>query len=410
MLSPQQKELIKATIPVLRENGVALTGYFYNRMLTNNPDLKETFNMGHQRSGAQAKALAGAVLAYAENIDDPSVLASAIELISHKHVSLNIQAPEYSIVGENLLHSISEVLNVPMESELIAAWAAAYGQLADILIGAEKQLYTEHENTKGSWLGWKTFIIDKKVQETDEITSFYLVPKDGSALPSYQPGQYVSVRVFVPELGLKQPRQYSLSDSPSKDYFRISVKREGPKEQDQLPGYVSNTLHQLPEKSEIELSAPTGNFFLLNPNRANVLISAGVGLTPMVSMLNLLLDDQRQAALQNQPAVHFIHAVRGGPVHAMKDHIQALRQDNDQLKTLVAYEHVNSQDVLGQDYDIEGRLDLTSLDDQWLPKDADYYLCGPTPFMQQQHKALVDLGIPKQNIHSEAFGTGGVAL
>lgn len=410
MLSQQQKELIKATIPVLRENGVALTGYFYNRMLTNNPELKETFNLGHQRSGAQAKALAGAVLAYAENIDNPGVLASAIELISHKHVSLNIQAPDYSIVGENLLHSISEVLNVPMESELIAAWAAAYGQLADILIGAEKALYTEHEQTEGSWLGWRTFIIDKKVQESDEITSFYLVPKDGGALPTYQPGQYVSVRVFVPELGLKQPRQYSLSDSPSKDYFRISVKREGPKEQDQKPGYVSNTLHQLSEKSEIELSAPTGNFFLINPARTNVLISAGVGLTPMVSMLNQLLGEQQAAQGDTQPPVHFIHAVRGAPVHAMKAHIQALRQENDQLKTLVAYEHVNAQDVAGQDYDVQGRLDLSSIDEQWLPKDADYYLCGPMPFMKQQHQALLQRGIPQQNIHSEAFGTGGVAL
>lgn len=101
-MTPQQIDLVKATVPVLRENGVALTGYFYNRMLGNNPELKETFNMGHQRSGAQAQALAGAVLAYAENIEDPSVLLPVVELIAHKHVSLNIQAPDYNIVGENL--------------------------------------------------------------------------------------------------------------------------------------------------------------------------------------------------------------------------------------------------------------------------------------------------------------------
>ena len=131
-MTPQQIELVKATVPVLRENGVALTGYFYNRMLGNNPNLKETFNMGHQRSGAQAQALAGAVLAYAENIEDPSVLLPVVELIAHKHVSLNIQAPDYNIVGENLLHSISEVLSISMEDPLIDAWAAAYGQLADL--------------------------------------------------------------------------------------------------------------------------------------------------------------------------------------------------------------------------------------------------------------------------------------
>ena len=154
MLTQSQKDLVKATVPVLREHGVALTSYFYNRMLTNNPDLKETFNLAHQRSGAQAQALAGAVLAYAENIEDPSVLAPVIELVAHKHVSLNIQAPDYNIVGENLLHSISEVLKVPMEDELIAAWAAAYGQLANVFIETEQKIYQEHQQTQGSWIGW----------------------------------------------------------------------------------------------------------------------------------------------------------------------------------------------------------------------------------------------------------------
>ena len=153
-MTPQQIDLVKATVPVLRENGVALTGYFYNRMLGNNPELKETFNMGHQRSGAQAQALAGAVLAYAENIEDPSVLAPVIELIAHKHVSLNIQAPDYNIVGENLLHSISEVLNISMEDPLIDAWAAAYRKIEKVFINAERAIYEQHKKTKGSWLGW----------------------------------------------------------------------------------------------------------------------------------------------------------------------------------------------------------------------------------------------------------------
>lgn len=200
-MTPQQIDLVKATVPVLRENGVALTGYFYNRMLGNNPALKETFNMGHQRSGAQAQALAGAVLAYAENIEDPSVLLPVVELIAHKHVSLNIQAPDYNIVGENLLHSISEVLSIPMEDPLIDAWATAYGQLADLFISTEKTIYEQHQQTKGSWLGWRNFKIAQKVVESDEITSIYLQPVDGGDLPKYEAGQYISVRVFVEELG-----------------------------------------------------------------------------------------------------------------------------------------------------------------------------------------------------------------
>ena len=403
-MTPQQIDLVKATVPVLRENGVALTGYFYNRMLGNNPELKETFNMGHQRSGAQAQALAGAVLAYAENIEDPSVLLPVVELIAHKHVSLNIQSPDYSIVGENLLHSISEVLNISMEDPLIDAWAAAYGQLADLFISTEKAIYDQHQQTKGSWLGWRNFKIAKKVVESDEITSIYFEPVDGGDLPKYEAGQYISVRVFVPELGLKQPRQYTLSTSPQQDYLRISVKREPGNGADKVAGWVSNVLHQLPEGSEVEVSAPTGNFYLIDSKKRNVFISGGVGLTPMIAMLNQLV------TLDMPQPVSFIHACRSSQVHAMKQHIHELKAKYPRLSTFTAYEFPHESDVLGEDYDAAGRLDLVSMDAGLLPANADYYLCGPMPFMAEQHKALVARGIPAENIHSEAFGTGGVKL
>ena len=402
-MTPQQIDLVKATVPVLRENGVALTGYFYNRMLGNNPELKETFNMGHQRSGAQAQALAGAVLAYAENIEDPSVLLPVVELIAHKHVSLNIQAPDYNIVGENLLHSISEVLTISMEDPLIDAWAAAYGQLADLFISTEKAIYEQHQQTQGSWLGWRKFKIAKKVNESEEITSFYLAPVDGGALPKYEAGQYISVRVFVEALGLKQPRQYTLSTSPQTDYLRISVKREDEKG-DLASGWVSNTLHGLAEGSEIEVSAPTGNFYLIDSSKRNVFISAGVGLTPMIAMLNQLV------TLDMPQPASFIHACRCSQVHAMKQHIQEQKTKFPRLSTFTAYEFPHSGDVIGEDYDVAGRLDLATVDTALLPANADYYLCGPIPFMQQQHQALVARGIKPEQIHSEAFGTGGAGI
>ena len=402
-MTPQQINLVKATVPVLRENGVALTDYFYKRMLGNNPDLKETFNMGHQRSGAQAQALAGAVLAYAENIEDPSVLLPVVEMIAHKHVSLNIQAPDYNIVGENLLHSISEVLSISMEDPLIGAWAAAYGQLADLFISTEQAIYAQHQQTKGSWLGWRKFKIAQKVVESDEITSFYLAPVDGGDLPTYQAGQYISVRVFVDELGLKQPRQYTLSTCPQTEHLRISVKREDEKGA-LAGGWVSNTLHGLAEGAEIEVSAPTGNFYLIDSSKPNVFISGGVGLTPMVAMLNQLV------TLDLPQPASFIHACRSSHVHAMKKHIQELKAKYPNLNTFTAYEFPNAGDALGTDYDAAGRLDLATLDTAVLPTNADYYLCGPMPFMAEQHKALVARGIPAANIHSEAFGTGGVHL
>ena len=423
MLTETQKQLVKDTVPVLKENGVALTDYFYKRMLRNNPELKEVFNMGHQRSGAQAKALAGAVLAYAENIDDPGVLAPVIELICHKHVSLNIKAPDYNIVGENLLHSISEVLTIPMDHALISAWGAAYQDLADIFIATEKKIYDQHQNAEGSWIGWRDFVVDKKVQESAEITSFYLVPKDGNALPDYKPGQYVTLRIYVPALGLKQPRQYSLSSSPGDNYLRISVKREEPRAPGQDPGYVSSTLHKsVNEGDTVELSAPTGNFFLLNPDKDNVLISAGVGLTPMISMLNHLLAQTADpnshpgqggdgdSAERNKKQIYFLHAARSAEAQALREEIATLERENRNLHVFIAWEEVKESDVQGKDYHLQGRLDLNAVPPDYLPKEADYYLCGPLPFMQAQHRALRERGIAGERIHSEAFGTGGVAF
>lgn len=401
-MTPQQIDLVKATVPVLRENGVALTSYFYNRMLGNHPDLKETFNLAHQRSGAQAQALAGAVLAYAENIEDPSVLAPVIELVAHKHVSLNIQSPDYNIVGENLLHSISEVLSIPMEDPLIDAWAAAYGQLAEVFIQTERRIYEQHQQTQGSWLGWRNFKIAKKVVESAEITSIYFEPMDGGALPTYEAGQYISIRIFVPELQLKQPRQYTLSTCPQQKYLRISVKRESGDGADKIAGWVSNTLHQLPENAEVEISAPTGNFYLIDSTKRNVFISGGVGLTPMIAMLNQLV------TLDVPQPVSFIHACRSKQVHAMKQHIEQLKTQYPRIHTYTAYEFPNETDQIEVDYDVAGRLDLSQVDAALLPLNADYYLCGPLPFMAEQQKSLIARGIKAEQIHSEAFGTGGV--
>src|SRR3954465_7345010 len=178
-MTNDQESLVKSTVPVLKENGVALTTYFYNRMLSRNPELKNVFNSANQRTNAQPTALAMAVLAYAENIDDPSVLKNAVNRIAYKHVSLDIRPEHYAIVGKHLLASISEVLGEAASKELIDAWAAAYTELAAIFIGAEANLYSGSIAKEGGWTGWRPFLVKKKEKESREITSFYLYPSDG---------------------------------------------------------------------------------------------------------------------------------------------------------------------------------------------------------------------------------------
>ncbi|MDY6449317.1 globin domain-containing protein [Acinetobacter faecalis] len=224
-MNPQYIELVKSTVPVLRENGVALTSYFYNRMLTNNPELKNTFNLDHQSTGRQPRALAAAVLAYAENIENPSVLAKAIEHIATKHVSLDIQPDQYSIVGENLLHSISEVLDVPMDSDLIAAWKEAYLQLAEILINAEKQKFDNLAAKQGGWSGWRSFDITA-IESNENGKTFTIKATDGNDVVSAEAGQYVSVKVKVPNHELQQPQQFKFADAQENNEFKFAVKAE----------------------------------------------------------------------------------------------------------------------------------------------------------------------------------------
>ena len=216
-MTPEHIELVKSTVPVLRENGVALTSYFYNRMLNNHPELKNTFNLDSQNSGRQPRALAAAVLAYAEHIENPSVLAKAIEHITTKHVSLDIQPDQYAIVGDNLLNSISEVLNVPMDSELIAAWKTAYLQLADILIGVEKQKYDTLATKDGGWAGWRTFNISE-ISNTEQGQLFTVQATDGQEITPAEAGQFISVKVKVPGQDLEQPHQFTLTASHQQQY------------------------------------------------------------------------------------------------------------------------------------------------------------------------------------------------
>lgn len=224
-MNPQQVELIKSTVPVLRENGVALTSYFYERMLRNNPELHNVFNLDHQNTGRQSRALAAAVLAYAENIENPSVLAKAIEHITTKHVSLNIRPEQYAIVGENLLNSISEVLNIPMQSELITAWELAYNQLAEILIGVENRKYKDLVNQQGGWTGWRSFVISS-IEITEVGKRFTLSAQDDQAISSAEAGSFISIKVNVPQQNLEQPQQFSFLENQSDQHYCFEVKPE----------------------------------------------------------------------------------------------------------------------------------------------------------------------------------------
>jgi nitric oxide dioxygenase len=397
MLTQKTKDIVKATAPVLAEHGYPIIKRFYQRLFEAHPELKNVFNMAHQEQGQQQQALARAVYAYAENIENPESLAAVLKNISHKHASLGVLPVHYPIVGEHLLAAIKDVLGDAATEEIISAWALAYGNLADILAGMESTLYESSAEKLGGWTGWRTFIVREKRPESSVITSFILEPEDGGPVANFEPGQYISIAVDVPSLGLQQIRQYSLSDMPTGHTYRISVKREagGPN----APGFVSCLLHdQVNVGDKVKLAAPYGTFHIdVNARTPLVLISGGVGLTPMISMLKRAIQDpQRQ--------VVFVHGARNSAVHAMRDRLRETATAHPNFHAVIFYNEPLPEDVSGRDYDHKGLVDVNVIKNSILLPDADYYICGPVPFMRMQHDALKNLSIHEARIHYEVFG------
>lgn len=395
MIKPDSIAVIKATVPVLQEHGEALTRLFYQRMFENNPEVKVFFNQAHQQAGTQQRALAAAVCAYAENIDNPAVLADAVELIAQKHASLGIQAEHYPIVGQNLLAAIKELLGDAATDEIIDAWAEAYQALATIFINREKEIYQHHEIQHG-WQGFKAFKVVNSQQESNSIRSFYLQPEDGTALLPHQAGQYITVK--VDNGNGQQLRNYSLSNLPGSDTYRISVKRETARETTQPDGVVSSFLHEhINDGDTVWLAPPCGEFVLRsNDDTPVVLIAGGVGITPLLAMLHQRLSSK------SETATTLIQAAVNGDVHAFRDEINSLKTENPQLNWHVRYSEPNEQDRQQGSFDSEGLIDnelVNSLDAA-----ADYYLCGPVAMMKQCYQLLTQAGIPATQIFSEAFG------
>ena len=397
MLTQKTKDIVKATAPVLAEHGYDIIKCFYKRMFEAHPELKNVFNMAHQERGEQQQALARAVYAYAENIEDPSSLMAVLNNIAHKHASLGVKPEQYPIVGEHLLGAIKEVLGSAATEEIISAWAQAYGNLADVLMGMESALYEGSAEQAGGWTGWRTFVVREKRPESGVITSFILEPVDGKPVANFKPGQYTSIAVNVPALGLQQIRQYSLSDMPNGRSYRISVKREAGGTEP--PGHVSNLLHDhVNVGDEVKLATPYGSFHIdVNAKTPIVLISGGVGLTPMISML--------KTALQAPPRkVVFTHGARNSAVHAMRDKLREAAKTYENFELIVFYDQPLPEDVQGRDYDYAGLVDVKLIEKSILLPDADYYICGPIPFMRMQHDALKNLGVHEARIHYEVFG------
>ncbi len=400
MLTPSSTEVIKATLPVVGAAIGEITPIFYRTMFTAHPDLERNlFNRGNQAQGDQQRALAGAIAAYATLLVDENAPAprDLLARIAHKHVSLGISEDQYAIVHEHLFAAIVQVLGDAVTPEVAGAWDEVYWLMAHDLIDLERGLYTEAGTTPETV--WRPVVVTARIQESPDTLSFVFSAADGSQLPAGQPGQYVSVAVNLPD-GVRQIRQYSLTRSPGAGTgtWTVSVKAiaaSAAEDGSAIPeGEVSNYLHRnVFEGDELMVSPPAGDLILEDDDAPLLLISAGIGATPIIGMLHHLTHEDTRRP------VTVLHADRSPAKHAHRAELKDLVGALSDASLFRWYEDLGTRPARS-DF-LAGLIDLDAVE---IANGTQVYLCGPLPFMESVRIGLVARGVQPSEIHYEVFG------
>ncbi|MCL7423572.1 globin domain-containing protein [Streptomyces sp. YS415] len=381
MLSEKSAATVRATLPAVGASLDEITERFYAGLFAARPDLlRDLFNRGNQAAGTQRRALAGSVAAFATYlVEHPDHRPDAmLARIAHKHASLGVAPEQYGLVHEHMFAAIADVLGEAVTPEVAAAWDEVYWLMANALIALEKRLYEESREP-----GRRQWEVVERVQETPDVITLRLRPLDGGPVADFRAGQYVSVRVELPD-GARQIRQYSLSGAPGSTLRQISVKREA-------GGEVSAHLHaRVQAGSVLELSAPYGDLTLdEGPEVPLLLASAGIGVTPMIAMLAQLAQDGHACP------VTVVHGDRSPATHALRADQESYAAKLPDASVHFWYEEDAPEGARA------GRVDLTGIA---VAPGTRAYLCGPLPFMRAVRAQLLGKGVAAADIHYEVFG------
>ncbi|MGZ9933297.1 globin domain-containing protein [Streptomyces sp. NC-S4] len=390
MLSEKSSATVRATLPAVGAAIGDIAELFYTKLFAAHPALiRDLFNRGNQRSGLQQQALAGSIAAFATHLlahpdTRPDVMLGRI---AHKHASLGVTREQYAVVHQHLFEAIGEVLGEAVTPEVARAWDEVYWLMANALIALEERLYAEQRVVAGDV--WREWTVTERVAETADCTTFRIAPADGAPAPAHRPGQYVSVQVELPD-GARQIRQYSLITSPGSAVRAITVKRVHGPAAAGPDGEVSHHLHTRVRAGDtLRVSAPYGDLVLADPAAPLLLASAGIGCTPMLSMLEHLADTGHTAP------VTVLHADRSPADHPHRGDHRALTHKLADASARFWYEES------AEPGDGEGLMDLSAVP---LAPGTRAYLCGPLPFMRAVREQLIAKGLPAADIHYEVFG------
>ncbi|MGO4957362.1 globin domain-containing protein [Luteococcus sp. Sow4_B9] len=386
-LDPQHAETIRATLPLVGSKIDDIAPSFYRRMFAAHPELlRDTFNRGNQAQGAQQRALAASVATFASLLvtpDSPSP-DELLSRIGHKHVSVGITEDQYQIVHDHLFAAIVEILGADVVTPAVAAaWEEVYWIMARTLVRFEKQRYGELGVADGDV--FRTVRVLERIDHSDLVASFLLGARDGeSTLPTFEPGQYISVRRTMGD-GARQLRQYSLCNTGEQGQWQITVKKIlGSSTPD---GEVSSSIIDgLHAGDELEVSLPTGDLVLTPGDDPVVLISAGIGATPMLGMArHLAMTGGRQLL-----TLHSDHDAADAPL--VDELVEATRDAGGRHELWFSTSAAQGAHT--------GRMDLTGVE---LPERAQYHLCGGNAFLQNLREQLQARGVPSEDVHYELF-------
>ncbi len=261
----------------------------------------------------------------------------------------------------------------------------------------------QSEQAQLVWNGFRKFRVAKKVLECKDVYSFYLAPHDGKPIPAFKPGQYLTFQLHVPNQTKPVIRCYSISDAPRSDnHYRVTIKKAFPPRDvaSAPPGIASSYFaDNLQEGDIVDVKAPGGVFFLdLQRATPVVLISGGVGITPMLSMMNAILNSG------SKREIWFFHGARNSREHIQKEYLERIAAQNENVHLFVSYSSPAPDDVEGKDYQHKGYFSVSLLKDLLPSNNFEFFICGPPKMMEDAATRLAEWGVPKNRINFEAFG------
>jgi len=278
-------------------------------------------------------------------------------------------------------------------------------QLLETQLGIMRDARRRRAESPLAWNGFRKFQVTKKVMECRDICSFYLSPHDGKPLPEFFPGQYLTFRLDVPAAGRSIIRCYSLSDAARPSEYRVTIKRLSDPEGVAPCGVASSFFHEHVQEGDIlDVKAPSGNFFL-DPAAGSggvVLVGGGIGVTPMLSMLNRLVEQRANRE------IWFFYGLRCRSEHAMKDHLETVARENPNVRLHICASKPDPDYRLGQDYHHAGYVSVDLFKGLLPSNNYDFFVCGPGPMMHSVTEGLKAWGVPESKIHFETFGPSSV--